>query len=198
MNLATPQRMTLQEYLADDNSTDTRHELVGGALVEMGAENTINIKIAIFLIVAFARIVDIDCIHRGTEIVVPSRSLTSRFPDLMVLTGSGSAALRDDARSIITLDMPAPLLVIEVVSPGAEGSDNYTRDYIEKRAEYAARGIPEYWLIDPSRQVVMVLTLAAQGVGYVAKSFTGETVIASATFPTFALTAAQILTVGQG
>ena len=33
------------------------------------------------------------------------------------------------------------------------------RDYERKRAEYAARGIAEYWVIDPIQQVVTVLRL---------------------------------------
>ncbi|WP_367889252.1 Uma2 family endonuclease [Leptolyngbya iicbica] len=44
--------------------------------------------------------------------------------------------------------MPAPLLVVEVVSPGKVNED---RDYRYKRSEYATRGIGEYWIIDPSR-----------------------------------------------
>ena len=37
------------------------------------------------------------------------------------------------------MDMPPPLLVVEVVSPKQE-----KRDYSYKRTEYAARGIAEY------------------------------------------------------
>lgn len=48
--------------------------------------------------------------------------------------------------------MPPPLLVVEVVSPGQEN-----RDYRYKRSEYAARGIAEYWIVDPMQQRVMVL-----------------------------------------
>ena len=33
------------------------------------------------------------------------------------------------------------------------------RDYDRKRAQYAARGIAEYWVIDPIEQVVTVLRL---------------------------------------
>jgi Uma2 family endonuclease len=46
----------------------------------------------------------------------------------------------------ITREMPPPRLVVEVVSPGKKDRD---RDYIAKRQQYAERGIPEYWLIDP-------------------------------------------------
>ncbi len=47
-------------------------------------------------------------------------------------------------------------LVIEIVS---EGSENRERDFIEKRSDYAAAGIPEYWIVDPETQTVTVLTL---------------------------------------
>ena len=48
-------------------------------------------------------------------------------------------------------------LVIEVVSEGGESRD---RDYVEKRSEYAAAGIAEYWIVDPQQRSVTVLTLA--------------------------------------
>ena len=45
-------------------------------------------------------------------------------------------------------------LVIEVVSP-----DNPARDLVEKRADYAEAGIPEYWIVDPRDATIRVLTL---------------------------------------
>ena len=76
--------------------------------------------------------------------------------------------------------MPVPLLVVEVVSPGKPGSKNYeqlrcgepVRDYVERPKEYAARGIPEFWLVDPDRAVVIVLTL--KGGAYEPIEFRGE------------------------
>jgi len=48
---------------------------------------------------------------------------------------------------------PPPALVIEVVSPGEA---NRSRNYRHKHTEYAARGIAEYWIVDPeSRQVTL-------------------------------------------
>jgi Uma2 family endonuclease len=47
-------------------------------------------------------------------------------------------------------------LAVEVVSAG---KDNWERDYIEKRAEYAASGIAEYWIVDPQATKITVLSL---------------------------------------
>jgi len=47
--------------------------------------------------------------------------------------------------------MPPPDVVVEVVSPGTKNRD---RDYRHKRIEYAAREIPEYWIIDPEKQKI--------------------------------------------
>jgi Uma2 family endonuclease len=45
-----------------------------------------------------------------------------------------------------------PEIVVEVVSPGGED-----RDYEEKRHEYLAVGVQEYWIIDPARGAMIVL-----------------------------------------
>jgi Uma2 family endonuclease len=47
-------------------------------------------------------------------------------------------------------------LVMEVVS--GSHSDRH-RDLVEKRAEYARAGIPEYWIVDPQEAQITVLTL---------------------------------------
>ena len=47
-------------------------------------------------------------------------------------------------------------LVVEVVSDDEESRE---RDLVIKRREYAAAGITEYWIVDPSAKSVTVLTL---------------------------------------
>ena len=196
MKLSTHRRMTLQEYLNYDDGTHTRYELVNGVLVEMGAESTINTQIAVFLLLCFAQL-NIPAYRLGIKqkIAVKSTGINAREPDLMIHSEASAMAIDDAVQAIVKLEYPAPMLVVEVVSPGKPGEDNYDRDYIEKRREYAARGIAEYWLIDPHRQVVLVMTL--QGQSYQEQRFTGTNAIASPTFPNLNLTAEQILNAGK-
>jgi Uma2 family endonuclease len=46
-------------------------------------------------------------------------------------------------------------LVLEVVSP-----DDPQRDLVRKRREYARAGIPEYWIVNPATEQILVLRLA--------------------------------------
>ena len=186
---------TIEEYLDYDDGTDIRYELVDGTLVEMGAEKRLNEKIALWLLSQFLQFVPIDLIARGTQISVRGKTASARNPDLMILTEELDQILSQQSQSLITFEMPAPALVIEVVSPGDPGSDNYDRDYVEKPKEYATRGIPEFWQIDPSRSVVAVLTL--KDGGYQSREFRGVSHVVSLTFPDLQLTADQILRAGR-
>jgi Uma2 family endonuclease len=188
---------TFEEYAALDPSglPEGNYELVDGVIVEMGAESPENVVIASFLFAMLLPFCPYYLLHWGTEIAVDSQKVTTRYPDLLVLTQAGLSALRGQPRSLITLAMPTPRLVVEVVSPGELGSSNYNRDYIEKPQEYAKRGIPEFWLVDPLREVVLVLSLV--GNTYKTVEFRGSDRIQSPTFRDLNLTAQQILTAGE-
>ena len=58
-------------------------------------------------------------------------------------------------------------LVVEVVSPDAP-----ERDLVEKRADYAEGGIPEYWIADPRDETITVLAL--EGETYVERGVFGR------------------------
>ena len=70
-----------------------------------------------------------------------------REPDLLLLRDRSDSRCQD--RYWLGAD-----LVAEVVSP-----DDPDRDLIEKRADYAEAGIPEYWIVDPRDETITVLTL---------------------------------------
>ena len=77
-----------------------------------------------------------------------------REPDLLLLRD------RSDPRCQNRYWLGADL-VAEVVSP-----DDPDRDLVEKRADYAEAGIPEYWIVDPRDETITVLVL--DGESYVA------------------------------
>lgn len=74
------------------------------------------------------------------------------------------------------------------MSPGKENLD---RDYRYKRSEYAACGIPEYWILDPGPGQIVVLT-PVDGF-YEEAIFTESARPISIVLSEFELTARQIL-----
>ncbi|BAC90912.1 Uma2 family endonuclease [Gloeobacter violaceus] len=185
-------KMTLEQFLAFDDGTDTRYELVDGELVAMPPETDSNNVISIYLLAQLLRFVPLRLVrHKDTEIVVTGSRPRVRIPDVLVLSEELFAAI-GGGRATITAEMPSPVLAIEVVSPGKASED---RDYRYKRSEYAARGITEYWIVDPGRERVTVLSLV-DGL-YEERAFVGEETIAFDILPQLALTAQQIFEAGR-
>ncbi|MEL0590159.1 MAG: Uma2 family endonuclease [Planktothrix rubescens PR222] len=176
MTHATTEKiMSLQEFLNYAQDTDTGYELEDGRLLLMPTESEINRRIACFLFAYFLQLgVSFSRLTMKTELVVMGSRTTVRVPDLMVLTETLAQVMEGASRSLITIDMPPPEMVVEVVSPGQE---NQQRDYRYKRSQYQARGIPEYWIIDPIQQQITVFILVT-GL-YEQAIFTGDMVINS-------------------
>jgi Uma2 family endonuclease len=167
-------------------------ELVDGVLVEMSTESKINLQIAVFLIQYFARLgFGPKRIGLKEKIVVPSRFVTARDPDLILHSEASAESLKGRSHACLSLSDPNPLLVIEIASPGKESSRNYKRDYQEKSKEYAARSISEYWIIDPDRALILVGILADGE--YAFEQYEGDRSILSPVLPNLSLSANQIL-----
>ncbi len=73
---------------------------------------------------------------------------SERHPDLAVYITAAPDPVNPWERWV-------PDIVVEVVSEGGE-----SRDYQEKRREYLAAGVREYWIIDPQKRAVLVLLRA--------------------------------------
>jgi Uma2 family endonuclease len=181
------QKMTLEEFLAYDDGTDSLYELENGELVSMPAESDINQRIASFL---FAFLLGLGIpsyrLRIGVEVAVSGSRVSVRIPDLVVLSEELVTEMDGASRSIVLMDMPPPLLVVEVVSPNQE-----KRDYRYKRSEYAARGIAEYWIVDPIAQRVTVLEWV-EGL-YEEKVFAGDDRIESIILEKLDLTVDRVL-----
>lgn len=196
MTQAKPRFSTFEEYLSFDDGSDNRYELIDGELVELPPESEPNDAIVNYLFlmlvqqgIPFRRIRPGKC-----EIQVPvlqPKDAANRYPDLVILDEIHLSLTQ--RRLTIKLDMPPPRLVAEVLSPGKANRD---RDLVRKRAQYAARGIPEYWLIDPQQQTITVLALQAATYVQVG-SFKGDAAIVSPSLKELNLTAEQILSAGE-
>jgi Uma2 family endonuclease len=180
--------MSIEEYLNYDDGTDILCELVNGELISMPSESFQNQQIVISLLAYFFKLgISPRLLMNKLAIEVTGGRSTARIPDLMVLSEDLALELSENNSSIISGNMPPPTLVVEVVSPKQE-----KRDYRYKRSEYAARQIPEYWIVDPILDKVTILELV-EGF-YEEQVYTAEQIIVSPQFSQFNLTAQQVLT----
>ena len=194
MTQAKAKLASFEEYLAysDETPLEGRFELVRGELVELPPESEPNNWLANYLQfllvsanVAPLRLIKIHALELQVPVLQPNDA-ANRYPDLVVLRPEHLELTQ--RRLTITRNMPPPRLVVEIVSPGKTNRD---RDYVSKRAQYAGLGVPEYWLVDPAAQTVMVLSLAVETYQEVGV-FGLQRAIASVEFPDLTLKASQI------
>ena len=185
LNKPVAQTMTLEEFFSYDDGTDAMYEFEDGELILMTAESEINRRIAMFILACFLQQgIPAYRLSMKTEIVTTGSRI--RVPDLVVFSEELAIAMEGAKRSTVMSEMPAPLLVVEVVSPNQS-----SRDYRYKRSEYAARGIAEYWIIDPIQGRITVLEWV-DGL-YEEQVYEGDKAIASFVLSNLQLTATQIL-----
>ena len=154
MLITKPRFQTFAEYLQYEDNSEESYELFNGELVEMPPESGLNFQIANRLFLVFALMLGTDRVRgHGLELEVRGEP-KNRYPDLTIIREEHIQLLSQ--RNTILLSMSPPLLVIEVVSPGEIQRE---RDYIAKRSQYQDCGIPEYWIVDPQTQTILVLEL---------------------------------------
>ena len=96
---------------------------------------------------------------------MPLTVFTGKYREPDLLFSFDSPDTRDSLR------LTRADLVLEVVSR------DRTRDFVTKREEYAATGIPEYWIVDPKHQEIHVLVL--EHTNYVTRGVFGRGQIAT-------------------
>lgn len=79
-------------------------------------------------------------------------------------------------------------LVMEVVSGSPSDRD---RDLVRKRRDYALAGIPEYWIVDPQEEVIIVLRLEGNEYAEHGRFVAGDTAT-SALLPGFTVPVADV------
>ncbi len=164
MTTVTQTRLSLQEYLAYRDGSDTRYELVDGELVPMSLSRGQHGEMIDQLYRRLDEAIRIgahDWVVRTMAMGICSprkgRWDTVRIPDLVVVPTEQWRELRY-REAVVELTDPAPLLVVEVVSESTRTTD----DYRAKRVEYNLVGIQEYWIVDPAIEKISVLTLVEE------------------------------------
>lgn len=174
--------MTLEEFLQAEAQEGYRYELARGVLEVTQVPNDPHRQVVTNLYDAISQY---RRAHPGVvlsygggsefQLVLPGM-ITSRNPDLGVVLRGASRDWRGRT---------GPALVAEVVS-----DSSVQRDYQTKREEYLAYGLLEYWIVDPLKRQVTVLT--RRGDIWDETVFRDDESIASLLLPGFAATVAEL------
>ncbi len=142
-----------------------RWELIDGALYHMAAApNTRHQTISLFLGAPIDALIlprRLGLLYRAPFALMLSERDTVE-PDLLYVSAARRHIISNRGCEGI------PDLVVEILSPS-----NSRHDLAVKRELYARYGIPEYWIIDPTRETLLALTepIVNNGVG----EYTAET-----------------------
>jgi len=132
-------RMSYEEYL-DWMDEGTRAEWVDGEVVVFMPITRVHQMLVSFLdrlLGTFSELFGLGDVLLGPAQMRLVVQRSAREPDVFFL-----AAAHRDRRTRLGIEGPADL-VIEIVS-----DDSVRRDQVDKRDEYAAAGVPEYWWLD--------------------------------------------------
>lgn len=153
-SVAPAKTMTFEEYRFYQGEQNVLYELFRGHLIAMATPTSLHSRICNFLAYIFGR-------HFASQnIALIATSVTrvrteddsSRIPDVVVCSAElwESSCARSGAGILDFGEVPT--LVVEVTS------ENWREDYVRKRAEYALVDIPEYWIVDPNKEQVWILS----------------------------------------
>jgi Uma2 family endonuclease len=146
-------RLTLDDYLALPDDQD--YEIIDGVLYVAPRPTSHHQLVAARL----TTILVVNIEDRGQGTIIPDTDLivddqdTYVSPDIMVFRGDRFAHV--DRNTFIRI---IPDLIVEVLSPSTS-----RRDQIVKRRTYAALGVQQYWIVNPSDQSIVEHTLQKNG-----------------------------------
>jgi Uma2 family endonuclease len=178
--------LSFEEYLNYSDRNENSYELVLGKLEIMNPPTVRHFLIAKFLEQIFDREITKKNLNWlcFREAGIRTGWQKSRLPDLFIIDKNEAMELLDNSAIFQT----TPFLIVEIVSP-----DSIARDYRYKRSEYAALEVPEYWIVDPQENKIVVLILN-EGL-YEETIFIREEKIFSLIFPELELKVQEVLAV---
>ncbi len=189
MTPTSAKTLTFEEYRFYQGESDVLYELFRGHLLPMATPTGLHIRICNFLVYqlqCYFATANLSLVAT-TSAGVRTEEDSSRIPDVVVCSQSlwEQVCARPGA-GVLDLD-EVPLLVVEVAS------ENWREDYIRKRAEYALIDIPEYWIVDPKKERVWVLSNPESEDGYERTEFKRGQEITSVQFPELVFSVEQVL-----
>jgi Uma2 family endonuclease len=139
------------DYLSLTDGTNQLVEFTDGKVEVLTMPTTAHQRILIFLFKCLSRFVEDRELGEVMIAALRVRLALHKFrePDIVFVRRENRSYIQE--RFWTGAD-----LVVEIVSEDAESRE---RDYVTKRVEYAAAGIPEYWIVDPAEKRISVLTL---------------------------------------
>lgn len=153
-----PCRMTEEEFVGWTISHEKiRVEWVDGEVLPMPPPTVRHVRLFVWLLT----LLELYSRRRGLGQILGSEfavrlktqgQVSRRVPDILFVGHDRLHLLLENH-----LD-GAPDLVVEIVS-----RDSIDRDWTEKRAEYEAAGVPEYWIIDTDARRFEALELNPEG-----------------------------------
>ena len=166
--VTSTRRLTYEDYA--NTPDDERYELIGGELIMVPGPNMPHQdsqRDLGFHLVGFVKRNDLGRVYYSdTDVVLSDTEVVK--PDLLFISKE-----RED---IITYEniQGAPDLVVEILSPSTS-----RRDWNEKRELYAAHGVKEYLVLDPSNRIVWRLELKDDSLEIEQTYYEGDTIESS-------------------
>jgi Uma2 family endonuclease len=131
--------MSYEQWLAWTGAS-TQSEWVDGEAIEFMPASQLHQELLWFLVSLlgwYVRTLNLGKVH-GPPFEMRLSERVAREPDVLFVA-------RDHLDRLTAQRLLGPAdLAVEIIS-----DDSVTRDRIEKRDQYAAAGVPEYWLLDP-------------------------------------------------
>ena len=144
--MVTTRKLTYDDYAAMED--DNRYELLDGKLILLDSPSRDHQSVRMHLLFdmyAFVNENDLgwvygapfDVLFTDTDVVQPDILFISREREHILTPANVQGA---------------PDLIVEILSPSSS-----TRDWRAKRELYAAHGVREYWIVDPTNRIVSIL-----------------------------------------
>lgn len=142
MAMATPTLVSPEEYLASNYEPDV--EYVNGELLERSVPDTAHARLQSLVDRAFG---DLESAHRVVPLV-EARVLVSEPPDIRYRVPD--VCLVQQPVKLSGPLVNVPLVVVEIMSP-----TDLLKGFIEKCLDYARRGVPHIWIVDPKGSIMV-------------------------------------------